>query len=149
MKKLIAGVWALILITGCGESATGTIEDLAAKTGPVMERLAETYDVTMETASGHLDELAEKWTERPIRVCEMTDDAMFDFVGGLMSGTALTGYIAGDSIIAVATAYGYVAVVMPAVATSIVIGASSAAVGYAGLKAYCMDAPVPEAAGVL
>ncbi|MDC0572922.1 hypothetical protein OAO91_05705 [Luminiphilus sp.] len=128
MKKLIAPILAFgLFLSGCELDQAAEYIELAE----------ETYEESVIVTSVYMEEMTSKWRDRPVELCEMTDSEMFDFIGGLTSGTALTGWLAGDSIIALATSMGTVAVVMPAVATGIVVGAASASAAYAGVKGYC------------
>ena len=121
MKKLIAPILAAgLLLSGCGiEDAKGI------------------YKESINITSGYLEAATSKWQSRPVGVCELNESELFDFMGGLTAGTALAGWVAGDSVIAVMTSMGTLVVAMPAVATGVVASAATAATAYAGVKGYC------------
>jgi hypothetical protein len=121
MKKLIAPVLAAgLLLSGCGiEDAKGI------------------YKESINITSGYLEAATSKWQSRPVGVCELNESELFDFVGGLSAGTALTGWVAGDALVWAMTSMGPMLVLMPAVATGVVASAATAATAYAGVKGYC------------
>jgi len=153
MIKQITSVLIFVLLAGCGESkVTDTAKDiygqLKERSPEYLEAVAGAYTTSLEMTSGHMVAAAQKWKERPVGICEMTDDEMFDFLGGAMAGTAFTGWVAGDSLIAIVTAAGSISVVVPAVATGLVAGAASATAAYGAVKTYCIGAPDSEVSAI-
>ena len=123
MKKLIAPVLAAgLLLSGCGVE----VEDAKG-----------IYRASIKITSEYMDAAASKWQGRPAGICELNESELFDFVGGLSAGAALTGWVAGDTVVAVMTSIGPAFVLMPAVATGVVASAATAATAYAGVKGYC------------
>jgi hypothetical protein len=153
MIKQITSVLIFVLLAGCGESkVTDTAKDIYGElkehSPEYLEAVSGAYRTSLKMTSGHMAAAAQKWKERPVGICEMTDDEMFDFLGGAMAGTAFTGWVAGDSVVALVTSAGSAWVVMPAVATGLVAGAASATAAYGAVKTYCIGAPDSEASAV-
>ena len=84
MIKQITSVLIFVLLAGCGESkVTDTAKDiygqLKERSPEYLEAVAGAYTTSLEMTSGHMVAAAQKWKERPVGICEMTDDEMFDF----------------------------------------------------------------------
>ena len=149
----MTSVLIFVLLAGCGEAkVTETAKDIYGqfkeRSPDYLEVVAGTYTASLKMTSGHMAAAAQKWKERPVGICEMTDDEMFDFLGGAMAGTAFTGWVAGDSVVILATAAGSFGVVMPAVATGLVASAASATAAYGAVKTYCIGAPDSEVSAI-
>ena len=141
MKKLMtATLLTSVLAAGCDGKVQGTFDEAVRQTSDRIEALLGTYEASIEISSSYMEAAANKWSQRPVGGCEMADNELTDFLGGAMAGSAFTGWIAGDSIIAVITSAGSFAVAIPAVATGIVVGATTATAAYAGVKTWCAGA---------
>jgi len=72
-----------------------------------------------------------------INVCEWTESDLATLAGGAAIGTAITANAAGSSLILIMTQSGIAAVVAPAVAPVVTIGATGVAASYATIRSYC------------
>lgn len=114
---------SVALLSGC-EGAADSVKEMSNK--------------TVEITSDQMATLLDWWQVRPTGVCELSEEEAFDFAGGVAAGTVLTALISGDIIVGLVTSAGTLAVVVPAVASGVVLAGGTAAVGYAGIKAYCI-----------
>ena len=72
-----------------------------------------------------------------MKQCDLIHEQWANFVGVLSASTAITGALAGDSIIVLLTTAGDIAVVAPAVATGVTVAAGTVAATYGRIKGYC------------
>ena len=121
-SKFVAVAAAAAFMTACGDSK---------------HVIQGTYEEAIKIAAVHMEKTSEAWNQAAPNLCEMSDEQWATFVGGLASGTFVTGMLAGDSVMLVMTSYGTLAVVAPAVATSVVVAAGTVAATYGGVKGYC------------
>ncbi|MDG2441679.1 MAG: hypothetical protein P8M13_00325 [Luminiphilus sp.] len=122
-KFFIYCIAVTVTLTGCSDEQTKAIK--------------VTFDESVEVAERSIERAVETWRESDVNLCELTDDQWANFVGGLSTGTAITGALAGDSIIVLLTSAGSIAVVAPAVATGVTVAAGTVAATYGGIKGYC------------
>ena len=81
----------------------------------------------------------EWWDTQPTGICSLSDEAVFDFAGGMAAGTVLTAHLSGDLLVATFTVFGPTVVSLgPVVAPVLAVGGGIAALTYAGIKIYCM-----------
>ena len=124
MKKVLAALLASAILGGCEP----TEQDRDKPSSKATEITAEQMETVMAW-----------WETQPTGICSLSDEAAFDFAGGMAAGTALTAHLSGDVIFAVMTAFGPMAVTSaPAVAPVLAVGGGVAALTYAGIKTYCM-----------
>ena len=123
LNVLLAMPLSVVLLSGC--EGTG-------------DSVKEISDKTAEITSEQMGMLLDWWQVRPTRVCELSEEEIFDLAGGVAAGTVLTAFISGDIIVGLATSTGTLAVAVPAVAGGVVLAGGTAAVGYVGIKAYCI-----------
>ena len=129
MNSLIKAVLAVFVsaafLAGCGQSAE---QDRNKPSSKDTEITAE----QMETA-------IEWWDTQPTGICSLSDEAVFDFAGGMAAGTVLTAHLSGDLLVATFTAFGPTVVSLgPVVAPVLAVGGGVAALTYAGIKIFCM-----------
>ena len=122
-KVFIYCIAVTVTLTGCSDEQTQAIK--------------VTFDESVEVAERSMERALETWRESDVKLCELTDDQWANFVGGLSTGTAITGALAGDSIIVLLASAGSIAVVAPAVATGVTVAAGTVAATYSGIKGYC------------
>ena len=121
--KFISCISLALTLTACSEDQVQTIKGTYAES----VKIAETY----------MGQAVEVWQESEVNLCDLSDEQWANFVGGLSTGTAITGALAGDSIIVLLTSAGGIAVVAPAVATGVTVAAGTVAATYGGIKGYC------------
>ena len=120
---LVVSVSAAIL-AGCGQS---TEQDRNKPSRQTNEITAEQMESAMTW-----------WETQPTGICSLSDEAAFDFAGGMAAGTALTAHLSGELVVAVFTAVGPAVAIVPAVAPVLAAGGGIAVLTYAGIKTYCM-----------
>ena len=121
-RKFVAIAAFAAFITACGDSK---------------HVIQGTYEEAIKIATVHMERTSEAWNQAAPNLCEMSDEQWATFVGGLASGTLVTGLLAGDSVMLVMTSFGTLAVVAPAVATGVIVAAGTVAATYGGVKGYC------------
>ena len=110
---------------------------LAACSEDHVQTIKGTYVESVKIAETYMGQAVEAWQESEVNLCDLSDEQWANFVGGLSTGTAITGALAGDSIIVLLTSAGGIAVVAHAVATGVTVAAGTVAATYGGIKAYC------------
>lgn len=110
---------------------------LSACSDEQAQLLKGTYEESVKVAEQYMGQAAETWQDSDVNLCELSDEQWANFVGGLSTGTAITGALAGDSIIVLLTSAGGIAVVAPAVATGVTVAAGTVAATYGAIKGYC------------
>ena len=127
MKKVLAALLASAILGGCGSPE----QERNNPSGKDSEITAEQMETVMAW-----------WETQPQGICSLSDEAAFDFAGGMAAGTILTAHLSEGFVVATITAFGpYAAVVpavVPAVAPALAVGGGVAALTYAGIKTYCM-----------
>ena len=124
MKKVLAALLASAILGGCGS--------------PEQDRNKPSSKATEITAE-QMETVMAWWETQPQGICSLSDEAAFDFAGGMAAGTVLTAHLSSDVIFAGMTAFGPIAVVsVPALAPALAVGGGVAALTYAGIKTYCM-----------
>lgn len=121
-RKFVAVTAVATCVSACGDSK---------------QVIQGTYEEAIKIATVHMERTGEAWSQAAPNLCAMSDEQWTAFVGGLASGTLVTGLLAGDSVMLVMTSYGTLAVVAPAVATGVVVAAGTVAATYGGVKGYC------------
>ena len=98
-----------------------------------------TYDESIDIVTDQMEVTADYWEGvfAKTDLCAVSEDDFFNFAGGAAVGTQLTAMLAGDSTLIVLSSGGVLVVTTPAVTTGATFLAGSAAVTYAGIKAYC------------
>ena len=129
MSSLIKAVLPVFvsaaILAGCGQS---TEQDRNKPSGQANEITAEQMETAMKW-----------WDTQPTGICSLSDEAVFDFAGGMAAGTVLTAHLSGDLLVVAFTAFGPTVVSLgPVVAPLLAVGGGIAALTYAGIKIYCM-----------
>jgi len=130
MKKVLAALLASAILGGCE---------------PTEQDRNKPSSIATEITAEQMETVMAWWKTQPKGICNLSDEAVFDFAGGMAAGTALTAHLSGEVIFAVMTAFGPVAVASaPAVAPALAVGGGVAALTYAGIKTYCMGQAAVE-----
>ena len=105
------------------------------------DAIVGTYGEAIEIVEDQIPKVTDYWKGvfAKTDLCAVSEDDLFNFAGGVAVGTQVTAMLAGDSVIIVLSSSGVLAVTAPAVTTGATILAGSAAVTYAGIKAYCVN----------
>jgi hypothetical protein len=125
IKAVLAVFVSAMILAGCGQS---TEQDRNKPSSKDTEITAEQMETAMKW-----------WDTQPTGICSLSDEAVFDFAGGMAAGTVLTAHLSGDLVVAAFTAFGPAVVSLgPVVAPALAAGGAIAALTYAGIKIYCM-----------
>ena len=123
LKTLASCISVTGLLSACSDEQTQVIKG--------------TYEESVKVAEQYMNQAVTTWRESEVNLCDLNDEQWANFVGGLSTGTAITGALAGDSVIVLLTSAGGLAVVAPAVATGVTVAAGTVAATYGGIKGYC------------
>ena len=123
LKTLVSGIAIIGLLSACSENQSQFVRGA--------------YQDSFKFAEQYMDQAVETWRDSDLNLCDLSDEQWANFVGGLSTGTAITGALAGDSIIVLLTSAGGIAVIAPAVATGVTVASGTVAATYAGIKGYC------------